>query len=172
MNGRYVVRLALAAALFGAAIPGAAMAQYPNSGGKWWTPNNTQSQRFQRGDFEGRWLAQDRFDSNYRGGRGVMLPDFLSIDQRRRLISIADGRNRVVQVIAIEDGFRGMRQPATFLRGEIRGFQLVAHGTDGRGRQMTQTMTLRDRGRTMVVRTRLERGAGRTVVLEKVYQRA
>jgi hypothetical protein len=171
MNGRNVVRLALAAALFGAAIPGAAMAQLPNSGGKWWTPS-TQNQRFQRADFEGRWQAQDRFGPNNRGGRGATLPDFLSIDQQRRLVSIADARNRVVQVIAIEDGFRGNRNPATFLRGEIRGFQLVAHGTDGSGRQMTQTMTLKDRGRTMVVRTRLERGAGRTVVLEKVYHRA
>ncbi len=197
MNGRNVVRLALVAALFvalGAAIPGAAMAQYPssggnqypNSGGKWWNPETTQDQRFNRGDFEGRWLAQDRYDSNDRGngwgqnggwgqsGRFGMatLPNFLNIDQGRRAVRIADRRNNLVQVIAIEDGVRGFRNRATFLRGQIRGARLVAFGTDERGRQMRQTMVLRDRGTTLVVRTQIEGRSGRTMTFEKVYERA
>ena len=69
MNRRNVVRLALAAALFGAAIPAASQAQTVLVQAKWWTPNQ-QSQRYQdrfhRDMFEGRWLAQDRFDTDIR----------------------------------------------------------------------------------------------------------
>jgi hypothetical protein len=201
MNGRNVVRLALLAALsmalVGASIPGAAMAQYPNSGGnhypnsggdqypdnsggKWWNPETTQDQQFHRGDFEGRWLAQDRFDTNDRGGGWgqngrfgmTTLPNFLNIDQGRRAVRIADRRNNLVQTIAIEDGARGFRNQATFLRGQIHGSRLVAFGTDARGRQMKQTMLLRDRGTTLVVRTQIEGRSGRTMTFEKVYARA
>jgi hypothetical protein len=190
MNGRNVVRLALFAALSMAlvGIPGAAMAQYPNSGGnqypnsggKWWNPEAQQNQRFHRGDFEGRWLAQDRYDANNRGGGwgqngrfGIgSLPDFLNIDQGRRAVRVADRRNNLLQVIAIEDGARSFRNQATFLRGQIRGSRLVAHGTDARGRQMTQTMVLQNRGTTLVVRTQIEGRSGRTMTIEKVYERA
>jgi hypothetical protein len=197
MNGRNVVRLALFAALSMAlvGIPGAAMAQYPNSGGnhypnsgdqnpnsggKWWNPETTQNQRFHDADFEGRWLAQDRFDTNNRGGGWgqngrfgmASLPDFLNIDQQRRAVKIADRRNNLVQLIAIEDGVRGFRNQGTFLRGQISGSRLVAHGTDSRGRQMTQTMVLRNRGTTLVVRTQIEGRSGRTMTIEKVYERA
>ena len=180
MNGRNVVRLALFAALsmalVGATLPGAAMAQYPNSGGKWWNPESQQNQRFHNADFDGRWLAQNRFDSNNRGGGFgfgmAMLPSFLNIDQQRRAVKIADRQNHLVQLIAIEDGVRGYRNQATFLRGQIRGSRLVAHGTDSRGRQMKQTMLLQNRGQTLVVRTQIEGRSGRTMTFEKVYQRA
>lgn len=188
MNGRNVVRLALFAALsmalVGASIPGAAMAQYPNSdgnqypnsGGKWWDPEAQQNQRFHNADFDGRWLAQNRFDSNNRGGGFgfgmAMLPSFLNIDQQRRAVKISDRQNHLVQLIAIKDGVRGYRNQATFLRGQIRGSRLVAHGTDSRGRQMTQTMLLQNRGQTLVVRTQIEGRSGRTLTFEKVYERA
>src|SRR5262245_13813742 len=77
MIGRNVVRLAMATALFGAAIPGAAMAQYPNAGdqypnagGKYWNPEAQHNQQFHRGDFEGRWVVQNRYDADDRGGWG------------------------------------------------------------------------------------------------------
>jgi hypothetical protein len=191
MNGRNVVRLALVSALALAVIPGAAMAQYPNSNGnqypnsngKWWDPEVTQERQFHRGDFEGRWVAQDRFtnDSDNRGGgwgRGGSgggmgtLPNFLNIDQGRRAVRIADRQNNLVQVIAIEDGARNFRDQTTFLRGQIHGTNLVASGTDSRGRQMKQTMQLRGRGTTLVVRTQIESRWGRTMTFEKVYERA
>ena len=188
MNGRNVVRLALFAALsmalVGATIPGAAMAQYPNSGGnqnpnsggKWWNPETQQNQRFHRADFEGRWLAQNRFDTDNRGGGFgfgmAMLPSFLNIDQGPRAVRVADRRNNLLQVIAIQDGVRGSRNQATFLRGQIRGSKLVAIGSDARGRQMKQTMSLRNRGNTLVVSTQIEGRSGRTMTFEKVYQRA
>jgi hypothetical protein len=193
MNGRNVVRLALFAALSMAlvGIPGAAMAQSgsnhnpnsggdQNSGGKWWNPETTQNQRFHDADFEGRWLAQNRFDSNDRGGGWgqngrfgmATLPSFLNIDQQRRAVKIADRQNNLLQLIAIDDGVRGYRNQATFLRGQIRGSRLVAHGTDSRGREMTQTMLLQNRGTTLVVRTQIEGRSGRTMTFEKVYERA
>jgi hypothetical protein len=188
MNRRNVVRLALAAALFGAAIPAASQAQVVNAQVKYWTPKAQvqvqvqSSQRFQdrfhRDMFEGRWVAQDRFDTNARGnfgggGRAVMLPDFLNIDQSRRMISIADRRNHLLQLIAIDNGFHGRQSGATVLQGNLNGNRLVANGAGPRGQQMKQVMILQNHGNTLVVRTQVQRGnRGRIVEMEKVYQRA
>lgn len=169
MNRRNVVRLALAAALFGAAIPGAALAQVTT---KWWTPNQV-AQRFQRDMFEGRWLAQGRFDANNRGGRVNQLPNFLRIDQQRRLVSVMDRGSNLLQLISIDNGFHTQRRGTTLLHGDLNGNRLVANGRDARGRLVRQVMILRDRGNTLVVRTQVERGnSGRMVEVEKVYQRA
>jgi hypothetical protein len=196
MNRRNVVRLALAAALFGAAIPTAASAQTVQVQAKWWNPSQqTQAGRYQgrfhRDMFEGRWVAQDRFDTNNRGwgdgpgwdngqgwgrgGRGMaMLPDFLSIDQSRRTISVADRRNNVLQLIVIDNGFHGLQQRgATLLQGDLNGNRLVANGAGPRGQQMRQVMILSNHGNTLVIRTQMQRGnRGRMVEVEKVYQRA
>jgi len=102
----------------------------------------------------------------------MTLPNFLRIDQERRLVRIADVRNHVVQVISI-GRWSQRQQGATVLSGELRGSRLVATGVDPRGRQMKQTMFLRNRGRVLVVRTQVERGnSGRTLEVEKVYKRA
>jgi len=78
----------------------------------------------------------------------------------------------MVQEIALDRGFRD-REGAAFLSGQLNGNRLVARGLDARGRPMTQIMFLRDRGRTLVVRTEVERGrSGQTFQTEKVYQRA
>ncbi|HYJ33105.1 MAG TPA: hypothetical protein VE326_07795 [Candidatus Binatia bacterium] len=203
MNRRNVVRLALAAALFGAAIPGAALAQFVDAQAKYWTPKaqvqvQVQSQRFgrfHRDMFEGRWVAQDRNDADFRGehgngfggrgngfgggfggGRMMALPNFLNIDQGRRTISVADGQNNVLQLIVIDNGFHGMQQRgATLLQGDLNGNRLVATGSAGPwgGRQIRQVMTLRNHGNTLVVRTQMQRGnSGRMVEVEKVYDRA
>lgn len=201
MNRRNVVRLALAAALFGAAIPGAALAQFVDAQAKYWTPKaqvqvQVQSQRFQdrfhRDMFEGRWVAQDRNDANFHGGFGggfgggygggfgggrmMALPNFLNIDQGRRTISVADGRNNVLQLIVLDNGFHGMAQRgATLLQGDLNGNRLVATGAAGPrwGQQIRQVMILRNHGNTLVVRTQMQRGnSGRTVEVEKVYDRA
>ena len=197
MNRRNVVRLALAAALFGAAIPGAALAQFVDAQAKYWTPKaqvqvQVQSQRFQdrfhRDMFEGRWVAQDRNDANFRGGFGggygggfgggrmFALPNFLNIDQGRRTISVADGRNNVLQLIVLDNGFHGMQQRgATLLQGDLNGNRLVATGSAGPrwGQQIRQVMILKNHGNTLVVRTQVQRGnSGRMVEVEKVYDRA
>jgi hypothetical protein len=217
MNRRNVVRLALAAALFGAAIPGAALAQFVDAQAKYWTPKaqvQVQSQRFQdrfhRDMFEGRWVAQDRNDADFHGGFGggfggnyggghdgnygggyadgyggrggfggwrmLALPNFLNIDQGRRTISVADGRNNVLQLIVLDNGFHGMAQRgATLLQGDLNGNRLVATGAAGPrwGQQIRQVMILRNHGNTLVVRTQMQRGnSGRTVEVEKVYDRA
>jgi hypothetical protein len=191
MNRRNVVRLALAAALFGAAIPAVALAQFNAQQDKWWTPQ-TQGQNNRHGgwnqnraSFDGRWVAEDRSDFGDRGGNGAwfhgrqggrgmtMLPDFLNIDQQRRLVLVADFRNNPLQVISIDNGFRPDRSGASYLKGQIQGSQIVAFGQDSRGRRMTQTMSLQDRGRTLVVHTQIERGNwGRMVGMDKVYHRA
>ena|SRR5688572_11263385 len=169
MNRKALLRLALALALLGAAAPVSAQGPAPNrSSEKWWNPQ-AQGGRFgpfENETFDGRWIAQGR-DSR----RGMTLPNFLRIDQERRLVRIADVRNRVVQVISMG---RWSRRPqgATVLSGELRGSRLVATGVDSRGRQMKQTMFLRNRGRVLVVRTQVERGNSGHIEVEKIYQRA
>lgn len=180
MNRRNVVRLALAAALLGAAIPGAALAQVST---KWWTPNQQAQRfdRFHRSQFEGHWVAQD-VNADFRGGRSaVMLPNILHIDQERRAVLVADRRHNLLQVITtdgrfhtMDDGaFRG-DEDATMLYGDLKGNgkRLVANGRDARGRLVRQVMILRDHGNILVVRTQVERGrSGRMVEVEKVYER-
>jgi hypothetical protein len=200
MNRRNVVRLALAAALFGAAIPGAALAQFVDAQAKYWTPKvqvQVQSQRFQdrfhRDMFEGRWVAQDRFDTNgdgwsgngrfgngrfgsgFGGGFGarmLALPNVLDIDQGRRMLRISDRRDNLIQLIALDNGFHPNRGDAMVLDGDLYGNRLVATGEGPRGQQIRQVMILRDRGNILIVRTQMQRFNGRVVEVEKVYQRA
>lgn len=170
MNRRNVVRLALAAVLLGAALPGAALAQQFSE--KWWTPAQV-AQRFQHAKFEGRWLAQDGFHANFRGGRVATLPNFLRIDQTRRMIRVADRRNNPIQRISIDGRPHTMQLTPMMLHGDIDGNRLVATGRDAQGRLVRQVMILRDRGNMLVVRTQVERGrSGRMVEVEKVYERA
>ena len=136
-------------------------------------------------------MARDRFDTDDRGGffgggffglfrrgnRVMSLPNSLTIDQGRRMVRVADGANRLLQVIDLDndddDAPRFDRSRATFLEGDLRGNRLVATGTDARGQQMRQVMVVRDGGNTLVVRTQVQRGnSGRVVQVEKVYQRA
>jgi len=183
MNSRNALSFAIGVALLGSTVAGPSLAQAPSASNKWWTPQNQEAQTYRQGPnhgwnragFEGRWLSHDRYDSNDRPGfqRGAMLPDFLTIDQERRLISIADGRNNVLQTIALGNGNGYWHQPAGLLQGQIQGNQLFASGTDSRGRHMTQTMSLQNRGRTLVIHTQVERGrSGRLFQFDKVYQRA
>jgi hypothetical protein len=193
MKRNNLLSLALAVALLGAMAPAAALAQTYSPGrsasGQW--DSQAQDQRSQdsrndrswqsgRADFEGRWIAQNRDDSRFGGngrfGRGAMsgsLPNFLLIDQQRRVVRITDRGNNVVQVIALDRGSRFDQQRTAFLSGELRGQRLIAHGTDARGRSMTQTMVISNHGRTLIVRTEMAQGrSGRMIQTEKVYQRA
>ena len=177
-NGRMnrtLQAVAFAIAILGAAIlPAVSQAAPPNlSGDKWWNPEEQHS-RWSRMDFEGRWMANNRNGFESRGFRGLaLLPNTLRIDQGRRVVRIADARYNVVQVIALQNHARGWRHDGTVLTGTLYGSRLVARGEVGRGRDLTQIMTLRNGGRTLVVRTRVERGrSGRVVEYEQTYHRA
>jgi hypothetical protein len=187
MKRNNLLSLAFAVALLGAMAPTAALAQtYAPGREKPWDPQaqnqrGWDSPRAGRADFDGRWVAQSRNDTRFGGngsfGRGnassAALPNFLLIDQQRRIVRITDRSSNVLQVIALDRGNRSDRQRAAFLSGELRGQTLVAHGIDARGRSMTQTMVISNRGRTMVVRTEVAQGrSGRMFQTEKVYQRA
>ncbi|HEY2924932.1 MAG TPA: hypothetical protein VGJ98_08205 [Candidatus Eisenbacteria bacterium] len=143
--------------------------------------------RFHLSNLEGRWVADDR-SANYRSdrrdfrGRGVMsgmlLPDFIRIDQRPSMVRIADSRNRPLQRIMIGGKFDsrygnqyGSRPD--YLTGRWRGRTLVVEQTGPRGAAITQTFALENRGRTLVVRTSRE-GFGRrgTIEFSTFYHRA
>jgi len=187
---RHLLRFALAAALFGAAIPAAASAADVSlainvAQNKWWTPEPQAAQfnRFHRDMFEGRWVVQDRDDADFRGGWGngygrggrfgAVLPNFLSIDQNRRMLTVSGPGRNVIQLITTDNGYHTMRGGATLLHGTIFGNRIVASGRDSRGRLVQQTMILRNRGNVLIVKTQVERGnSGRMVEVEKVYERA
>ena len=171
---RNLLSFALALALSGAAFTASAEAA-PNaiSGEKWWGDRGTVGSWY-RGSFEGRWMADDRYGPEHRGaGRAMLLPTFLNIDQGRSMVRIADARHNLLQVITLEHRFRVPRDHALILKGTLDGRRLVARGENGRGRDVIQIMSLRDRGRTLVVRTQVERGrSGRMVEYERTYHRA
>lgn len=143
--------------------------------------------RFNHANLEGRWVADNR-SANYRsdrrdfrgnGARGILLPEVIRIDQRPTMVRIADSRHRPLQRIMIGGKFdsrygdqSGIRPD--YLLGHWRGRTLVVeHNTGPRGAAVTQTFTLENRGRSLVVRTRRE-GWGRTGTIEftTVYHRA
>jgi hypothetical protein len=141
--------------------------------------------RFNRANLEGRWVADDRSanhrsdrgDFRYgRGLRGTLLPDFIRIDQRPTRVRIADVRNRPLQRIMIGGKFDsryGNRAAfgSDYLSGRWRGHTLVVEHMGRRGATITQTFTLDNRGRSLVVRTFRE-GRGPRMQSTTVYHRA
>jgi len=130
----------------------------------------SQRGRFRAMDLDGRWVADDR-DANtgwgrndFRGRgpmRGVRLPDFITIDQQPWRVKIADGRNRLLQLVMLGgkfDSWHGGDRP-DYLTGDWNGRTLVVEHPMPRG-TITQTFQLRNHGATLVVTTRRE-GFGR-----------
>jgi hypothetical protein len=146
-------------------------------GGPGWGRN-----RGDRTAFEGQWITDDRaadsrFDrGDFRGGRmrGLQLPDFIRIDQRPGVFRISDRRNQVLQRITIGGRFdpRDNGRDENVV-GRWRGQTLVVERTGFRGAMITQTFSLENRGRTLVVRTRRDPvGRGPTTEFSTVYHRA
>lgn len=131
-------------------------------GGSWTTDNGSENPRGDRGGFRGR-----------PGMRQMMLPDFIRIDQRPSMVRIADARNRPIQTIMLGGKFdsRGGDRP-DYVLGRWHGATLVVETTGPRGGTITQSFTLEDRGRTLVVRTRREGQGPRTMEMTSTYHRA
>ena len=190
---RFAAGFALAAALLGSTLAGTALGQDYNSqrdrqdynAPRDNNPPQDQGWGRNRGNrtaFEGQWIADDRAaDSRYdrgdfRGGgmRSAQLPNFIRIDQRPGIFRITDRRNRVLQHITIG----GRYNPRDNGRdenvvGRWRGQTLVVERTGFRGAMITQTFSLENRGRTLVVRTRRDPvGRGPTTEFSTVYHRA
>jgi hypothetical protein len=132
--------------------------------------------------FEGQWVADDRAaDSRYdrgdfRGGgmRSAQLPSFIRIDQRPGIFRITDRRNRVLQHITIGGRFdpRDNGRDENLV-GRWRGQTLVVERAGFRGATITQTFSLENRGRTLVVRTRRDPvGRGPTTEVSTTFHRA
>ena len=137
--------------------------------------------RWNRTGLEGQWVADDRgadsrFDrGDFRGGmRGVQLPGNIRIDQRPNAVRITDSRNHVLQHIMIGGRFDPRDDGRSeYLVGHWRGPTLVVERTGFRGATITQTFSLENRGRTLVVRTRRDPvGRGPTTEFSIVYRRA
>ena len=152
--------------------------------------------RFSRMNLEGRWVADDHA-ANFRGDRGdfwgnrgdfrsdrgdfrgrgpmrdMLLPDFIRIDQRPSMIRIADARNHPLQLIMLGGKFdsRSGDRP-DYVLGRWRGSALVVERTMPRGATITQTFTLENRGRTLVVRMRREGFGPRTMEITNTFHRA
>lgn len=177
--------LVLGAALLGAFSVGQADAQQyggpPNAGDRWERNQDRDSNRgwFARTNLEGRWREQGTygregldFGSNDAYGPRRMLPSFLQIDQSRRQVRIADFRGRTLQTIQI--GGRGRWfEDSDILTGQWHGGGLEVQRTTPQGARMTQTFSVQDRGRTLVIHTLIDNGRnGRDLEFDRVYQRA
>ena len=177
-------------ALVGAALAGTALAQAPQAGnqdpaffnaqqygrggdfgrnhdGRDW---GSQRERFRAMDLDGRWVADDRgasigWDRNDFRGRGpmkgVQLPAFITIDQQPWRVKIADGRNRLLQLVMLGGKFdsRHGGDGPDYLTGDWNGRTLVVQHPMPRG-TITQTFALQNHGTILVVTTRRE-GFGR-----------
>jgi hypothetical protein len=189
MNGKKLV-LTAAAALLIAPIAGTASAQdfqaqtqsFVNAqqyGRGGWDRDHDRggwNDRFRAMTLEGRWVADDR-NADFDGfrGRGPMnglkLPDVFTIDQRPNMVTIANRRNRTIQVVMLGGKFdrwnRGDRPD--YLNGRLYGSTLVVEHPTPRG-TVTQSFALQDRGHTLVVTTRRE--GFRTMEFTTTYHRA
>ncbi len=176
---RIATGLALAAALLGSTVAGTALAQsYNPQRGQ----DDSWRQRNARTSIEGRWVAdnrstdtgRDRGDFRGRAGMGgTILPEFIRIDQQPSLVRISDRRNHTLQEILVGGRFGQRVRPDADLLGHWRGTTLVVEQTGRRGATITQSFSLEDRGRKLVVHTRREgRGPRGTMEFSTIYRRA
>jgi len=146
--------------------------------------------RFDSSALQGRWVADNRaadFRSNrgdFRGHgpmRGILLPDFIRIDQKPSMVRIADSRNNALQLIMLGGKFDSRNGDkfdsryggqSDYVLGRWHGSTLVVERSTQRGATITQTFALEDRGRTLVVRTRREGFGPRTMEITSTYRRA
>jgi hypothetical protein len=198
---RITTGLTLATALLGFTLAGTALGQnsntldgydappqaksfggYQNNGGPWGGHGQGHG-RFNRATFDGRWVADNRSADTRYGGfggnggfggiRDMLLPGLIEIDQHPRMLKIEDARNHVLQQIMIGGRFNP-RGGSDLLVGHWDGpMTLVVERMGPRGAKLTQTFSLENRGRSLVVRTSREgRGPRGTVQFTTVYHRA
>jgi len=102
--------------------------------------------------------------------RPVRLPDVMHITQTRTMVSFEDTTGHVLREIttvsAQADTF-AHAPGALQAKGEWKGEQLVVEGSGQRGK-LTETITLEDKGQSLVIHTRLE-GNGQSREFKRVY---
>lgn len=177
--------LLLGMALLGMGATGVARAQDlggpPNAGDRWGRYEDRNQDRgwFARTNLEGRWREQGAYGREGRDfgrddayGPRRVLPSVLQIDQSRRQVRIADFRGRTLQTIQI-GGRQRWFEDSDILMGRWRGSALEVQRTTPRGARMIQTFSVQDRGRTLVIHTRIDNGRwGRDLEFDRVYHRA
>ena len=134
------------------------------------------------GDGNEGWGNRGRGDSDDRdfrgpgmGVRGALLPEFVRIDQGRRVVRILDAHNQIVQEIRIDRSrpYGNSDFRTGLVTGQWEGSRLVVERVGPRGNRITQVFTLKHRGRLLVVQTRREGfGSMPAVQFESVYHRA
>jgi hypothetical protein len=197
---RITTGLTLATALLGFTLAGTALGQTSNkldgydapeaqsyrgqqdrgdSWGRWGQGHG----RFNRATLDGRWVADNRSADTRNGGfggyggfggiRDMLLPGLIEIDQHPRMVKIEDARNHVLQQIMIGGRF-DPRGRSDLLVGHWDGpMTLVVERMGPRGAKLTQTFSLENRGRSLVVRTSRDgRGPRGNVQFTTVYHRA
>ena len=150
--------------------------------GGWGDDRGGWGDRFRAMTLEGRWVSDDRdADFGWNGGGfrgrgpmgGVQLPYVINIDQRPNMVTIANRRNRTIQVIMLGGKFdrwnRGDRPD--YLNGRLYGSTLVVEHPMPHGTVM-QSFAFQDRGHTLVVKTRREGFGPRTMEFTTTYHRA
>jgi len=170
-----VMGLLLGMALLGVGATGVASAQDfggpPNAGSRFGYRDQGRGS-FARTNLEGRWREQGAYGRDQAFGPGRLLPSVLQIDQSRGQVRIADFRGNTLQTILV-GGRQRWAEDSDIVTGQWRGKTLEVQRTTPRGAHMTQTFSVQDRGRTLVIHTRIENGrVGRNMEFDRFYHRA
>jgi hypothetical protein len=109
------------------------------------------------------------------GPRGARLPDLMHVTQTGSIVSFEDTTGAVVQeitTIGAQKDTLAHSPGAQVLNGEWKGDELVIERQGPRGGKVTQTITLEDKGKSLVIHMKMA-GNGDMPArdLKRVYRR-
>jgi hypothetical protein len=106
------------------------------------------------------------------GGRMARLPDLVRIEEGATYVRLADSTGTAIEEIAtLGDDADTTSLPPEVPRliGQWKGDRLEVKHDNGRGGKITETYSLEDKGRALVLKTKVE--ARRTFEFKRVYQK-
>ncbi len=106
------------------------------------------------------------------GGRMMRMPDLVRIEEGEAFVRLADSTGTAIEEIATrgEDADTTSLPPEVpRLIGQWKGDRLEVKHDNGRGGKITETYSLEDKGRTLVLKTKVE--GRRTFEFKRVYQK-
>jgi hypothetical protein len=118
--------------------------------------------------------APDREGALARRGRGAPLPDRIRIEQKAYSVRLEDSLGVVLRSIETAEGAGAAdaSPESTQVEGRWNGSRLEVRREGPRGGSMVQSYSIEDHGRSLVIRTKVERGGGgRTMEFKRVYRK-
>jgi hypothetical protein len=120
--------------------------------------------------FGGGWTRGPRMGG--RGGQRLRLPDEIRIEQSEGFVTLEDSSGTAIREIATRGGSAdstSLPPDVPRLLGQWKGDRLEVKHEDARGGTITETFSLDDKGRSLVLKTKIE--GRRTFEIKRVYRR-